>query len=76
MKKLKNSKKIWTHSYRYTLTVGDLTAKVEHNRKSEKYIGSFDEEERNERGERLAVIAETSKFFIANSFFKKTLGKR
>ncbi|XP_029636883.2 craniofacial development protein 2-like [Octopus sinensis] len=60
----------------YTVVMGDFNAKVGHGRQGEEYVGRFGMGERNERGERLATMAEARQLYIGNSLFRKRERKR
>uniref|UniRef100_A0A914UST4 Reverse transcriptase domain-containing protein n=1 Tax=Plectus sambesii TaxID=2011161 RepID=A0A914UST4_9BILA len=55
--------------------MGDFNAKVGRRQDEETFIGPFGGD-RNERGERLAAMAESRRLFIANTFFQKRAGRR
>ena len=60
----------------YTIIMGDFNAKLGRGRPTEKYIGRYGLKERNERGERLAAMAETKGYFVGNSWFRKKPERR
>uniref|UniRef100_A0A914W9X3 Endonuclease/exonuclease/phosphatase domain-containing protein n=1 Tax=Plectus sambesii TaxID=2011161 RepID=A0A914W9X3_9BILA len=55
--------------------MGDFNAKVGRRQDDETFIGPFGGD-RNERGKRLAAMAESRRLFVANTFFQKRAGRR
>ena len=61
----------------YTVVMGDFNAKLGRGRKpGEKFIGGFGIGVRNERGDRLATMAETNRLYIGNTWFRKKANRR
>uniref|UniRef100_A0A914UKY0 Endonuclease/exonuclease/phosphatase domain-containing protein n=1 Tax=Plectus sambesii TaxID=2011161 RepID=A0A914UKY0_9BILA len=59
----------------YLVIMGDFNAKVGCKQDDKTFIGPFGGD-RNERGERLAAMAESKRLFVANTFFQKRAGRR
>ena len=60
----------------YTVIMGDFNAKLGRGRPTETFIGKYGSKERNERGERLAAMAEAKGYYVGNSWFRKKPARR
>ena len=60
----------------YKVVLGDFNARVGPRQPGEWFVGPHSEDVRNAGGERLASFCETTRFYLANSFFTKPRGKR
>ncbi|MFH4978111.1 hypothetical protein AB6A40_004820 [Gnathostoma spinigerum] len=60
----------------YTIVMGDFNAKIGRGKEGEKYIGRQGIGKRNERGERMAMMVETKKLYVGNSWFRKNAKRR
>ncbi|MFH4985152.1 hypothetical protein AB6A40_011861, partial [Gnathostoma spinigerum] len=60
----------------YTIVMGDLNAKIGRGKEGERYIGRQGIGKRNERGDRIAMMVETKKLYVGNSWFRKNAKRR
>ena len=57
--------------------MGDFNAKLGRGRKpGEKFMGGFGIGVRNERGDRLATMAEINRLYFSNTWFRKKANRR
>ena len=60
----------------YMVIMGDFNAKLGKGLPDEKFVGPYGSNERNDRGERLATMAETLGYYVGNSWFRKKASRR